>query len=59
MALKELGMNGCWNCRYKNKDLASKPCVSYMFQCRTQTTKPYCLNWKKEHWWQKLIKKIK
>lgn len=52
-------MNGCFNCRFKHKDLASKTCASYMFHCRTQATKQCCLNWKKEQWWQKLMREIK
>lgn len=49
-------MNKCHNCRFRNKDLTAKECKDYMFHRRTQV-KAYCLNWKKEFWWQKVLKK--
>ena len=46
-------MNYCHNCRYKNKDIASKTCEGHLIYKR-----PYCLNWKKERWIQKIINKF-
>ena len=52
-------MNKCNNCRFKNKDFTSKTCIEYLQRSYDYPSTAYCLNWKKEHWWQAIIRKTR
>lgn len=48
-------MNNCSNCRYKDKDFTSKTCIGYLQRANLSSAVNYCLNWRKELWWQRLM----
>jgi len=41
--------DGCYNCRFLEKDLTSKECIEGL----------PCRNWKKAYWWQRVIRFIR